>query len=406
MHNIITKTLLWAAKRPRPVISGIVGIAAVLVTATTAMAIIPDTNSVIHACYRTSGPANGPIALGTLRIIDSPSQTCDSNETAISWDASNSGNGGPVGLGQLVTNDFTNANLEEFDLRYRDFHNINFSGANLTRAKFSSSDVNGANFTAANLTATDMIQQDLATANLTNANMLDIILTNSSIGSTSLSGVSMINANITNTTGFAGRDYRTGINIKGIRFIDTDLTGANFSGYEFTAAPVPIPQTRAGRTVFRNSNLTNTNFSSITAALADVGIEFNGSNLSGADFTNAVIPSRSNQFTFQDTTGTNVNFSGADMRGAHFHRANLTDVNFTGVNLSKGPISSGVPARFFSAVLTNANFTNTNLLNAIGFTTATLINPIWSNTTCPDGTNSDANGGTCIGHFPPEPFIE
>lgn len=41
------------------------------------MAAIPDTNGVIHGCYRTSS--------GILRVVDSPTQACNSNETAINW---------------------------------------------------------------------------------------------------------------------------------------------------------------------------------------------------------------------------------------------------------------------------------------------------------------------------------
>jgi uncharacterized protein YjbI with pentapeptide repeats len=45
------------------------------------------------------------------------------------------------------------------------------------------------------------------------------------------------------------------------------------------------------------------------------------------------------------------------------------------------------------AALTGANLTGANLH------VATITNVSWSNTICPDGTNSDADGGTCIGHL-------
>ena len=44
------------------------------------------------------------------------------------------------------------------------------------------------------------------------------------------------------------------------------------------------------------------------------------------------------------------------------------------------------------------HFKDADLSGAI-FTGATLAGIIWSNTTCPNGTNSDDNGGTCIGHL-------
>jgi hypothetical protein len=53
-------------------------------------AAIPDANGVIHACYAKSG--------ATLRIMDSTTTTCGSNETAIQWNqAGSTGVSGPQG---------------------------------------------------------------------------------------------------------------------------------------------------------------------------------------------------------------------------------------------------------------------------------------------------------------------
>jgi hypothetical protein len=41
-----------------------------------------------------------------------------------------------------------------------------------------------------------------------------------------------------------------------------------------------------------------------------------------------------------------------------------------------------------------ADLTGADLARATGLATVT-----WSSTICPDGTNSDANGGTCLGHL-------
>lgn len=70
----------------------------------------------------------------------------------------------------------------------------------------------------------------------------------------------------------------------------------------------------------------------------------------------------------KDLTG--VNLSGCDLPGASFFSTNLTNASFTSVNL------------------TDANFFESNLTGAE-----------WGNTTCPTGTNSDANGDTCCGEF-------
>lgn len=52
-----------------------------------AHASIPDSGGVIHACYAQKD--------GSLRVIDSPSQTCQSKETALNWNAQ--GPQGPPG---------------------------------------------------------------------------------------------------------------------------------------------------------------------------------------------------------------------------------------------------------------------------------------------------------------------
>lgn len=62
---------------------------------------------------------------------------------------------------------------------------------------------------------------------------------------------------------------------------------------------------------------------------------------------------------------------------------NLSNANFTGANF------------------TGANLTGANPKGAVGLSGATLTNVIWSRTECPDGTLSNNDGGTCIGHLSP-----
>jgi hypothetical protein len=50
-----------------------------------------------------------------------------------------------------------------------------------------------------------------------------------------------------------------------------------------------------------------------------------------------------------------------------------------------------------------SNFTDANLGDAANLDRAVGIDStIWSDTTCPDETNSDSNGGTCVNHFVPQ----
>jgi uncharacterized protein YjbI with pentapeptide repeats len=72
--------------------------------------------------------------------------------------------------------------------------------------------------------------------------------------------------------------------------------------------------------------------------------------------------------------GPGVNHSGANLSGL-----NMSAVNLSGANLA-------------NANLTGANLTGANL------SFATVAGITWANTTCPDGTNSNSHGNTCVGY--------
>jgi len=81
-----------------------------------------------------------------------------------------------------------------------------------------------------------------------------------------------------------------------------------------------------------------------------------------------------------------ASFERAELSGADLSDAYLAHATFIGADL-RG-------ARLDRAELSAADLTGADLHRATGLTTV-----IWSNTTCPDGTNSDGNGGTCLGHL-------
>ncbi|MGB8646487.1 MAG: pentapeptide repeat-containing protein [Anaerolineae bacterium] len=88
--------------------------------------------------------------------------------------------------------------------------------------------------------------------------------------------------------------------------------------------------------------------------------------------------------------------------------ADLSYCNFATLDVSTWKFSSGgsvnmTGAKFQGSNVCGADFTGANLTNA-AFSSATngtaaiVTGATWSNTTCPDGTNSNANGNTCVGH--------
>jgi len=95
---------------------------------------------------------------------------------------------------------------------------------------------------------------------------------------------------------------------------------------------------------------------------------------------------------FIDDDLSNANFTGSDLAFSFFLGPELTlaGADFTGANLQN---------TFFDSVdVTGANFTDADLEQLIMYDSQ-FARAIWSNTTCPDGENSDDVGGTCDGHM-------
>jgi hypothetical protein len=93
------------------------------------------------------------------------------------------------------------------------------------------------------------------------------------------------------------------------------------------------------------------------------GCNLAGGNLAGADLANVQLPG--------------ANLKGATLTGANLSGANLKGANLSGANLSGANLSG--------AILKGAN----------------LSGVVWSNTTCPDGTNSNNDQGTCLKDLTP-----
>jgi serine protease AprX len=89
-------------------------------------------------------------------------------------------------------------------------------------------------------------------------------------------------------------------------------------------------------------------------------------------------------------------FNGADLTGSAFSNATFTGATLNGANLTCVNLFQ---ANLTSATLDGANLTGANLFGATWVATTWSGSTTWSNTTCPDGSNSTTNAGTCAGHF-------
>jgi hypothetical protein len=130
------------------------------------------------------------------------------------------------------------------------------------------------------------------------------------------------------------------------------------------------------------------------------GAILNGSyiniNMSGMDFSDAQLI----RATVDGSTFSGGSFAGADMRYALFGQSdsNFENVDFTGADMrSMGFMSSLTTINFDGADFTDANLTGTYNMD----TKTSRTGAIWSNTICPDGTNSNSNSNTCEGHLTP-----
>jgi hypothetical protein len=95
-----------------------------------------------------------------------------------------------------------------------------------------------------------------------------------------------------------------------------------------------------------------------------------------------------------------ASLAGCNLQGLNLSGAQLAKANLSGANLNGAKLAG---ANLAGANLAGANFANANLTGAsLSGATVTLANfnlVTWSGTTCPDGTTSNNDGGTCAGNL-------
>jgi|GEM_PF-6301217 len=117
-----------------------------------------------------------------------------------------------------------------------------------------------------------------------------------------------------------------------------------------------------------------------------IGGNLSHTNYSGANFSNQDLT----KANLTVATFNNIDFSGANLDQVNGSNSSFTNDNFAGANFTK--------ANFSNANFSGSNFTNANLKQA-NFSGTNITNVTWSNTICPDGTNSNNDGNTCVGHL-------
>jgi hypothetical protein len=113
------------------------------------------------------------------------------------------------------------------------------------------------------------------------------------------------------------------------------------------------------------------------------GAKLEGENFTGADLAGALFGGN----TQAQADLSSAIFSGANLTGATLDGTYLYTTTFNGANLTD--------ASFAGATLIFVNFSDANLTGSDLNQADLLQSPSWSDTICPDGTNSDSDGNTC-----------
>ena len=86
----------------------------------------------------------------------------------------------------------------------------------------------------------------------------------------------------------------------------------------------------------------------------------------------------------------NTNLARADLSNLNMSESILLDVNLSDADLTGANLENAIIVNFMGGSMEGADFTDANLEGAFGF--FDLSSSTLSNTTCPDGTNSDVSG--------------
>jgi uncharacterized protein YjbI with pentapeptide repeats len=166
---------------------------------------------------------------------------------------------------------------------------------------------------------------------------------------------------------------------------DPDLPRTNLAGSRIARAI--LVDAKLCDAILTDADLHGSDLSGV--ALEDASL--NRANLSSARLNGAhagfapFVDGNLANATWRNGFATGASFDGADLHGIDFRGTDLRATHFRGADLRY--------ARLGGVDFTNADLTGANWRGSTGLPSATF-----ANTTCPDGTNSDVNGGTCVGH--------
>ena len=316
----------------------LVGLAVGLLTGgAVAWAAVPDnTTGAVTACYPTSGANKG-----ALRVIDAQAGTqCAAGEASVALSSTHACLGFPrPGVDWSLPGSSAG-------------HGCDFSGVVLT-----GQNLIGANLTNGNFTGAEFVFAKLTDAKLNGANLTGAALCAASGTGLNLTGANLTNAVLTSSNGFAACAVPSATTLSQVQGLTSGQLRSIRKSGRASYCGGPTQGVEMSRVHLTNTNLAGFTLTDFILSEADL----TGDNLSGAKLqrVDAHVPVGHGTL-FRAVNLTNANLTCASMYGVDFTDANLTGANFHGTGVG---------------------------------------NALWSNTTCPDGTNSDDHGNTCEGHL-------
>ncbi len=280
-----------------------------------------------------------------------------------------------------------------------DLGNAALSGAGLSSADLAGALMDGATLTGASLAEADLDGASLGDANLAGADLNDANLTGASLAGVESGGITgattMLPADWQLKSGYlAGPDAdldgddASGVNLSGTdledaSFYGTDLAGANLSDANLTGIS-------AAGVDLENANLTGANLTDASIALEAFGAgapTLQGADLAGATLTGVI--------TADIAGGPAVlpphwMFAGGYLLGPTAdlkYGEVLANLDLTGMDLDFANIAS---TEFQYDNLTDASFWGSNAV------AADFYQDTWSNTICPDASNSNLYVSGCF----------
>jgi uncharacterized protein YjbI with pentapeptide repeats len=222
-----------------------------------------------------------------------------------------------------------------------------------------------------------------------------------------------------------------GVTIPGSELPGDAMQHSNFTGASLNGATIGVGNAEE---TLRDTNMTNASMVGVTvggtttfdsaslpgAILKNSIIggtdDFVAADLTGDNLKNVQIPTSSFSLAFQFATLAGASLRGASIAGDEsFNYANMNGADLSGAAISANdafstfaltppPTTSLVGASLAGATISGsddfrfADLTGADLTGAIVTGSNNFQGALFSNTTCPDGTNSDNDGGTCVGH--------